>query len=122
MEMLPLIDVVFLLLVFFIYAMLSMVVHHGLKIELPSAGTAAQDRNDYIDITIDAENHLYLNTLPVGLEDLAGLVRELRGGDMKPVFINGDQSADLGLAIELLDLLKRSGIEEVSFSCKTSTP
>ena len=120
-EMLPLIDVVFLLLVFFIYAMLSMVVHHGLKIELPSAGTAVLEQNDYIDITIDAENHLYLNSHPVGLDDLPGRVLELRDGD-KPVFINGDQTADLGLAIELLDMLKRSGIEEVSFSCNTPTP
>jgi biopolymer transport protein ExbD len=121
-EMLPLIDVVFLLLVFFIYAMLSMVVHHGLKIELPSAGTAVLEQNDYIDITIDSENRLYLNSRPVELEDLPGCVLELRGGDMKPVFINGDQTAELGLAIELLDMLKRSGIEEVSFSCNTPTP
>jgi biopolymer transport protein ExbD len=121
-EMLPLIDVVFLLLVFFIYAMLSMVVHHGLKIELPSAGTAALDQSDYIDITIDAENQLYLNSRPVGIDDLPGRVLELLGGEMKPVFINGDQSAELGLAIELLDLLKKSGIGQVSFSCKTSTP
>jgi biopolymer transport protein ExbD len=34
-EMLPLIDIVFLLLVFFIYAMLSMAVHRGLPVELP---------------------------------------------------------------------------------------
>lgn len=121
-EMLPLIDVVFLLLVFFIYAMLSMVVHHGLKIELPSAGTAVLEQNDYIDITIDAGNQLYLNSRPVGLDDLPGRVLELRAADMKPVFINGDQTADLGLAIELLDLLKKSGIEEVSFSCKAPTP
>ncbi len=80
------------------------------------------EQSDYIDITIDAENHLYLNSRPVGMDDLPGRVLELRGGEMKPVFINGDQSAELGLAIELLDLLKKSGIEEVSFSCKTSTP
>ena len=78
-EMLPLIDVVFLLLVFFIYAMLSMVVHHGLKIELPSAGTAVLEQKDYIDITIDAENHLYLNSRPVGLDELTAGVLELRG-------------------------------------------
>lgn len=121
-EMLPLIDVVFLLLVFFIYAMLSMVVHHGLKIELPSAGTAALEKNDYIDITIDAGNQLYLNSRPVELANLSDRVLELRAIDAKPVFINGDQTADLGLAINLLDMLKKSGIEEVSFSCKTPAP
>jgi biopolymer transport protein ExbD len=121
-EMLPLIDVVFLLLVFFIYAMLSMVVHHGLKVDLPSAGNVSLEKEDYIAITIDAENHLFLNEEPVEFEGLAARVLALSGDTAKPVFINGDQKADLGLAIELLDDLKQAGIEEVSFSCKKETP
>ncbi len=121
-EMLPLIDVVFLLLVFFIYAMLSMVVHHGLKVDLPSAGSVSLEKEDYIAITIDAENHLFLNKEPVEASDVAARVLTLRGGEAKPVFINGDQKADLGLAIELLDDLKKAGIEEVSFSCTKETP
>ena len=120
--MLPLIDVVFLLLVFFIYAMLSMVVHRGLKVDLPTAGTAALDRSNYISIIIDAENRLYLNDAPITLDALPAEVLQLRGGESKPVFIDGDQAADLGIAIQLLDALKDSGIEEVSFSCKTPAP
>ncbi|MDF7823755.1 biopolymer transporter ExbD [Pontiellaceae bacterium B12227] len=121
-EMLPLIDVVFLLLVFFIYAMVSMVVHHGIKVDLPSAGTASMEQNDYISISIDAENGLFLNKEPVEAEGLAGRVQLLRGQSNKPVFIDGDSKADLGLAIELLDDLKKAGIEEISFSCKKETP
>ncbi|MCF7818434.1 MAG: biopolymer transporter ExbD [Kiritimatiellales bacterium] len=121
-EMLPLIDVVFLLLVFFIYAMLSMVLHRGLKIDLPTAGSAMIEKSDYIAITIDADNHLFLNKEPVAADGLAERVRQLRNGEAKPVFINGDRQADLGLAIELLDDLKKSGIEEVSFSCAKDTP
>jgi biopolymer transport protein ExbD len=120
--MLPLIDVVFLLLVFFIYAMLSMVLHHGLMVDLPSAGSATLDRQDYISITIDADNQLFLNKEPVEASGLAERVQTLRGGDTKPIFINGDQKADLGLAIELLDDLKQAGIEEISFSCTQETP
>jgi biopolymer transport protein ExbD len=121
-EMLPLIDVVFLLLVFFIYAMLSMVVHHGLKIDLPSAGSVSLEKEDYIAITIDADNHLFLNEEPVEANGLAARVLAMRGGETKPVFIDGDQKADLGLAIELLDDLKKVGIEEVSFSCTKEIP
>jgi biopolymer transport protein ExbD len=121
-EMLPLIDVVFLLLVFFIYAMVSMVVHRGLKVDLPSAGTAAIEKNDYISITIDAENQLFLNGEASEAESLAARVLRLRGAQKKPVFIEGDTKADLGLAIELLDDLKNAGIEEVSFSCKAENP
>jgi biopolymer transport protein ExbD len=121
-EMLPLIDVVFLLLVFFIYAMLSMVVHRGLKVDLPSVGNSSLEQSDYISITIDADNNLFLNEEPAEAGGLAARVLALRSGEAKPVFINGDQKADLGLAIELLDDLKKAGIEEVSFSCTKETP
>ena len=120
--MLPLIDVVFLLLVFFIYAMVSMVVHHGLEVELPAAATASLDRNDYITITIDRANKLYLNTLPVTADLLIERIQTLRQEQEKPIFIDGDMQADLGLAIEVLDRLKNAGIEEVSFSCKKENP
>ena len=121
-EMLPLIDVVFLLLIFFIYAMVSMVVHHGMRVDLPSAGSSMLEQSDYIVITLDADNHLFLNEEPVEADGLASRVLALRGGEAKPVFINGDRKADLGLAIELLDNLKQAGIEEVSFSCTKETP
>jgi biopolymer transport protein ExbD len=120
-EMLPLIDVVFLLLVFFIYAMLSTVVHRGLKVELPVAGSSTLEKNDYISITIDADNQLFLNKEPVAVQGLAERVLALRRSEKMPVFIDGDQKADLGLAIELLDNLKQAGIEEVSFSCTKET-
>ena len=120
--MLPLIDVVFLLLVFFIYAMVSMVVHRGIKVELPSAGTSSLEQSDYISITIDAENTLYLNKEPCEQKALIERILSLRGSQDKPVFIEGDQKADLGLAIELLDDLKQAGIKEVSFSCKLENP
>lgn len=121
-EMLPLIDVVFLLLVFFIYAMVSMVVHHGIKVDLPSAGTAAIERDDYIAITLDADNQLFLNAEPTDAQQLAALVVAERGDSMKPVFIEGDRGADFGIAIELLDGLKQAGVEEISFSCEQEAP
>lgn len=120
--MLPLIDVVFLLLVFFIYAMLSMVVHHGLKVSLPAAGSASLEKKDYIAITIDRDNKVFLNQEPVESDGLARRVLQLRGESDKPVFIEGDQQADLGPAIELLDDLKKLGIEQVAFSCRHEAP
>ncbi len=117
-EMLPLIDVVFLLLVFFIYAMLSMVVHRGLRVELPTASTAELDRNEYVDITIAKDNSVFVRKERV---ELSGLIEKVMEHADKtagiPVFINGDRRADLGVAIRVLDLLKSAGIKEVSFKC-----
>jgi len=118
-EMLPLIDVVFLLLVFFIYAMLSMVVHRGLIVELPEASTAQVDRKDYVSITITDENAVLVGKQPVELSGLVDEVMSQAGGKTDiPVFINGDRGADLGVAIRVLDLLRGEGIAEVSFECR----
>ncbi|MFN2368934.1 MAG: ExbD/TolR family protein [Desulfurivibrionaceae bacterium] len=51
-EMLPLIDIVFLLLVFFIYAMLSMAVHRGLAVDLPVSAAAAPEKELILSVTV----------------------------------------------------------------------
>ncbi len=113
-EMLPLIDIVFLLLVFFIYAMLSMVVHRGFKVDLPQATTAEIDRKDYISITVDKDNRILLDKAEILLENLS---EEVRAKAMKgtKIFINGDKEADLGVVINVLDTLRRDDIKEVYF-------
>jgi len=121
--MLPLIDVVFLLLVFFIYAMLSMVVHRGLRVELPSAATAQVDRYEYVGITITQDNALFVGEEPVELSALVDAVKQrMEGAWELPVFINGDRRSDLGMAVKILDLLKASGIREVSIECAEEAP
>jgi len=117
-EMLPLIDIVFLLLVFFIYAMLSMVVHRGLKVKLPPAAAAQLDKREFVSVTLTKDNAIYLDEKPVALEDLAGRVLErTRGKRETPVFVAGDRRAGLGIAVQILDRLRRAGIDEVSFEC-----
>ncbi len=118
--MLPLIDVVFLLLVFFIYAMVSMVLHRGMKVDLPKAGTAQADNRDYLNITITAENKILFNDTETTQENLVDLVQSAlaKKGEDSPLFISGDRTADLGIAVEILDKLRSAGIERVSFSCK----
>jgi biopolymer transport protein ExbD len=119
-EMLPLIDVVFLLLVFFIYAMLSMVMHRGLKVDLPTAGLAQLDTQQYLNITITADNRIQLDGTETTLEALIPQVsdRLIAMGTETPLYIEGDTAADLGVAITILDRLQAAGIEKVSFKCK----
>ena len=113
-EMLPLIDIVFLLLVFFIYAMLSMVVHRGFKVDLPQATTAEIDRKDYLSITVDKNNRILLDKAEILLENLSDEVTAKAVKGTK-IFINGDKEADLGVVINVLDTLRRDNIKEVYF-------
>ena len=71
-EMIPLIDVVFLLLVFFIYSMFSMTVHRGLPVNLPIASTSPIDKKAYITITLQQDGKLFLENPPLPVEGGAG--------------------------------------------------
>lgn len=115
-EMIPLINIVFLLLVFFIYAMLSMVVQRGLKVELPAASTAQVDRREHVTITLTKDNAVYVDEDPVPLNRLVDrVVARLAASENKdlPVFINGDRKAAFGVAVQVLDDLRAAGINEV---------
>jgi len=60
-ELIPLIDIIFLLLVFFIYSMLSMVVYRGIPIVLPTADSIEAEKGQVLNITIDEAGNVFLD-------------------------------------------------------------
>ncbi len=114
-EIVPLIDIIFLLLVFFIYAMVRMTVERGVKVALPSGPGKAVAAKSLV-ITITASNSLVLEgrtlTLAQILPEVAAMARLQPG---LPVLIQGDRSADLGVAVELIARLRDHGITQLSF-------
>ena len=60
MEMISLMDVMFLILVVFVYSIFSLSVHRGLKVDLPAA-QGAPEKGERAVITLAADNTLYLN-------------------------------------------------------------
>jgi len=120
-EIIPLMDVVFLLLVFFIYAMFSMSVHRGVRIDLPRAAGDAEP-GDRIVITLTADNAIELNGTAMSLDDaVVGAVSAWRAR-ATPVLISADRKADMGPGIELLSKLKNGGVAAVAFQVETSAP
>jgi biopolymer transport protein ExbD len=112
-ELIALIDVVFLLLVFFIYAMLSMAVQKSLGVNLPRA--EASSRQEGITITLNRLGQFFLEGEPLTIEKLVPLVSRRYKQSNRPVLIQGDRSAGLGLAVELLAELRAQGVEKVFF-------
>ncbi len=116
-EIVPLIDVVFLLLVFFIYAMLSMTVYRGLRVSLPRAGGEIENL-DTLVIAIGPNNALWIGETPVTVAEAVALARSRVGVSAQPVLISGDRRAELGASIELLAALREAGVEAVSFQVR----
>ena len=115
-EMVPLIDVVFLLLVFFTYAMLSMIVPRGLKVRLPEVAGSEGTRREPVAVTIGRSGELWVDREPVELASLVEHVKaRIEGVPDAWVLIHGDARAPLESALDVLGTLREGGIESVTF-------
>lgn len=120
-EMLPLMDVVFLLLVFFIYSMMSMSAHRALPLSLPSSAQAQADSRPALSLSISAEGALYLEAEPVPLEGLAEVLRQKRAGQPEAslkVFADKDLSYEA--LYRVLDEIQLSGFTKVGLQAGPS--
>lgn len=114
-EILPLIDIVFLLLVFFIYAMLSMAVHRGLPVELPVSSSAQVDQKLTVSITIRADGSLYVDKIPVALEDLTGYLQAKSEADpQRGVLVFADRDLPYQMIYKVMDNIRLAGISRIS--------
>lgn len=113
--MTSLLDVMFLVLVFFIYCIFDMAVHKGLKVDLPDA-RGADEKGERIVVTIAPDDALSFNGKPMSKDEIIERIKSLQAVKMNlPVLITGDRRSSLGVGIELLSSLKSAGVEKASF-------
>jgi biopolymer transport protein ExbD len=114
-EMLPLIDIVFLLLVFFIYAMLSMAVHRGLNVDLPVSAQADTHKKLVISVTIKSDGTVFVDEAPAGLEMLDDILKKkAKGYGEKGVLLFADRNIPYQTVFKVIDRIKASGISRIS--------
>lgn len=114
-EMLPLIDVVFLLLVVFIYAMLSMAVHRGLPVALPVSAAAQPETEAVIAITVRANGDIFVDGETVPLADLRDVLLRLSEEDKQVgVLLFADRQLPYQALFQVLDRVQQAGLHRVS--------
>ena len=114
-ELIPLIDIIFLLLVFFIYSMLSMVVYRGIPVDLPSADTTETEQRDIIAITINEKGSIYLDKELVPDHALLSRLKKMAESfPEKAVIISGHRDAPYSVFVDVLDQVRMAGCERVS--------
>lgn len=121
-EMVPLIDSFFLVLVYFIYSFLSMSVHKGVHLNLPQSMTAVQERADHHDVSISKEGLLYVDGKLTGKSDIKNQLQILyTAADKKDfnLYIYGDKDAPYGEVICVLGIAKGIGIGKVFIETRT---
>ena len=121
-EMLPLIDIVFLLLVFFIYAMLSMAVHRSLPVSLPVSAAAQITKEVNIVVSVRPNGDVYLDNVSISRNELQAALLERNEGSGAGKSVRVDLFADMNLPYQelyrILDIIRSAGIENVSLQAE----
>ena len=107
-NILPMIDVIFSILAFFIISSLFLTRSQGLPVDLPSAQTAEPKQSVQLNITIEPDGKLFLDRQPIALENLKGaLIEKIAPDSESVVIINADTKVEHGTVVKVMDRLRQ---------------
>ncbi len=108
----PLVDVMLVLLIIFMVTAPMMQV--GIDVDLPTAGYISTKEETRLVITIDKKGYVHFDKKVIHPKLLEEQLKAyFHGAKKKVVFLRADRSVPYGKVIEILDIIKRSGIETV---------
>ena len=104
-----LIDIVFLLLIYFLLTT-NFMVEEGMKIKLPQAKASAPQKEQNITVYVDKEGRIFLGSREVSLADLFNRLDGMIGDQKdKPVVIRADRTVILNKVVKVMDIAKAAG-------------
>jgi biopolymer transport protein ExbD len=114
-EIVPLIDCMFLLLVFFVYSMMTLTQPKGIPLNLPKAETTTPMQEESVNISITSNDEIYLNNEKIGMDALRTRIEVICAANPSVrVLINGDAGARHGTVVKVLDLLRILAVQHVA--------
>jgi len=122
-ELIPLVDMMILLLAFFVYAMLSMAIHRGLPVLLPNSSTAQLDQRLVLSITVQKDGRIYVDKEEVSLQNLKAFLKERSAQpDEMGAFLFADREVTYQNLFLVLDELRMAGITRISLQAERQEP
>jgi biopolymer transport protein ExbD len=120
-NIIPMIDVVFSILTFFIFSSLFLSRSQGLDVNLPQAGTAKVQKTEQITVTIQPDGNLALNRQPIQLDQLQPAIQGLvKPSNNSLVVVNADEKVNHGRVVEVMDKIRQ--IPQVKLAIAAEKP
>jgi biopolymer transport protein ExbD len=118
-EIIPMIDTIFFLLVFFMISTLSMAQYRGMPVNLPKAASGQQAPAESAAITIDNQGRLFVDKQPVEKSMLGDLLRQqlAQNADLL-VVINADDAVEHGRVVEVMDIARNANVARMAIAVK----
>ena len=117
-DMSPLIDCVFILLIFFIVTTVF-VEETGVEVDKPQAASASQLEKTSILIALTDKGQIVYGGREIGISGVQPLVKRMHQKEDIPVIIQADQASQSGLLVRVIDEAKLGGATKVSLATRT---
>jgi len=112
----PMIDTMMFLLMFFIVASLALAVQNGLPVNLPKASTGEHHPAQNVTLTVGPTGDLHLNTRPIALADETAQLKSLNVTAGTLVIINADANVRHGTVTSVMDNARKAGVERFAIA------
>jgi biopolymer transport protein TolR len=110
----PLVDVVLVLLLVFMVT--APMMSRGIDVSLPVANQPQVDPETRVEVTVGPDGRVYVADKPYALPRLEDTVRGMmQGKTQKVVYLRADEALRYGKVIEVVDVLKKAGVEQIGF-------
>tara|TARA_Y100001968_G_C19231062_1_gene654487 strand:+ start:444 stop:845 length:402 start_codon:yes stop_codon:yes gene_type:complete len=118
-NILPMIDIIFAILSFFIISSLFLTRIDSIEVNLPKSSTAVREKNRPQIITVDNNEKIYFKSNEISLKNISALIRKNIENLEEPlVILRADTSVKHGLIVNLLDELRK--IENIKIGISTT--
>ena len=116
-EIIPMIDVIFFLLVFFMVSSLAMTKINSMPVALPKTSSSPEAVKQNVILTIKRDGSLFLNKTPVTLDTLQQtLAYDMHDSPQDIVVVNADQGAEYGLVVKAMDRARQTGVRKFALA------
>jgi biopolymer transport protein ExbD len=118
-EIIPMIDTIFFLLVFFMISTLSMARYSGLPVNLPKAATGRQTPSESASVTILEDGKVFIDKQEITRDRIRAVLEQRLS--QKPdllILINADHRVDHGRVVEVMDEARQAGVAKMAIAVK----
>ena len=117
-EIIPMIDVMFFLLVTFMLASLSMQSLNSITVDLPQGDAPNLQHKEPVTMTVTKESKIFLDKTPVTLATMAFVLHSMLSVQDRGVVVNADSAAPEGTVVEAMLQARRAGVDHFLIAVK----
>ena len=115
----PMIDIIFFLLVFFMMNSLQTVAQKALAVQLPQAQSASAPAQMPIIMTLDEEGHITIDNKPASIQESSDIMkRHMQENANAAVVLQADKRTAHGQVVVVMDMLKQAGVKRLSIAAE----